>query len=91
MKIKKSSIIVGLASIILFTGLYFQSCAPSKEIQAKSGAQLWGENCIRCHNIPSPTDFSDAQWDLIGSHMRIRANLTMVETEKIIGFLKLSN
>ena len=88
---KKFSIIVGLASIILITGFYFQSCAPSKEIQAKSGAQLWGENCIRCHNIPSPADFSDAQWDLIGSHMRIRANLTMVEAEKIIEFLKLAN
>ena len=88
---KKYSIIVALAVIILSMSFYFQSCAPSKEIQAKSGAQLWGENCIRCHNIPSPSDFSDDQWDLIGTHMRIRANLTMVETEKIIEFLKLSN
>lgn len=63
----------------------------SERIAAKGGAQLWGENCTRCHNIPSPTSFNDAQWELAGSHMRMRANLTAEETEKIIKFLKMAN
>mgnify|MGYP001608175882 CR=1 FL=1 len=80
-------IVAGFAASIII-----QSCASSKEMIAnKSGAQLWGENCIRCHNIPSPVDFSDEQWNTIGLHMQVRANLTKDETEKIIGFLKTAN
>lgn len=82
---------------VLFAGLMlvflstFFGCAASEDITAKGGAILWGENCTRCHNAPAPTDYSDAQWDLIGSHMRIRANLTADETEKIVEFLKSAN
>jgi cytochrome c1 len=53
--------------------------------------QLWGENCIRCHNAPSSGDYSNAQWETIGMHMKLRANLTDVETNKIVEFLKSSN
>ena len=60
-------------------------------IQDKSGAQLWGENCGRCHNAPGPGQFNDAAWDVIGLHMKTRANITSTETDKIIGFLKDSN
>lgn len=68
------------------------SCVSSRQVNAdKSGAQLWGENCIRCHNTPSPDTFSDAQWDVAISHMRIRATLTQEETDKIIDFLKSAN
>jgi mono/diheme cytochrome c family protein len=54
----------------------------------KSGAQLWGENCIRCHNIRSPGNYSPAQWDVVMMHMRVRANLTPEEHKKILAFLK---
>lgn len=84
-------ILIGLISFILILGIEFQGCVVTKKIEAKSGAQLWGENCIRCHNIPSPTDFSDDQWELIGTHMRLRANLTEMEASKIIDFLKIAN
>lgn len=88
---KKLKIIaLTLGAAIMFNA-YLSGCKVSEEIQAKSGAQLWGENCTRCHNVPSPADFSDSQWDLIGSHMRMRANLTARETEKIIEFLKAAN
>ncbi len=40
----------------------------------KSGAQLWAENCIRCHNIRSPGSLSP--------------NLTPEEHKKILEFLK---
>ena len=54
----------------------------------KSGAQLWAENCIRCHNIRSPSNYSPAQWDVVMMHMRVRANLTPEEHKKILAFLK---
>ncbi len=57
----------------------------------KSGAQLWGENCTRCHSTPSPAAYNDTDWETIGMHMRIRANLTKLESEKIFEFLKSAN
>jgi len=54
----------------------------------KSGAQLWAENCIRCHNIRSPSNYSPAQWEVVLMHMRVRANLTPEEHKKILQFLK---
>lgn len=54
----------------------------------KSGAQLWAENCVRCHNIRSPSSYSSAQWEVAMMHMRVRANLTPEEHKKILEFLK---
>ena len=54
----------------------------------KSGAQLWAENCVRCHNIRSPGSLSPAQWEVAMMHMRVRANLTPEEHKKILEFLK---
>jgi hypothetical protein len=55
------------------------------------GAQLWAENCTRCHNVRPPSQYSDQQWDLIVTHMRLRANLTGQESREIIKFLQASN
>jgi len=57
----------------------------------KSGNQLWQENCQRCHNFRSPDTLTDAQWGVVVQHMRIRANLTAEEHDKIVKFLKASN
>jgi hypothetical protein len=57
----------------------------------KSGVQLWSENCMRCHNGRPPEEFSDAQWDVIVHHMRLRANLTGEESREIVKFLQASN
>ncbi len=89
---KKINFIIGSIVIVFVTIIFTKGCASSKEMIAnKSGAQLWGENCIRCHNIPSPVDFNDEQWKTIGLHMQVRANLTKAETEKIVEFLKTAN
>ena len=85
-------------SIILFTLLLIfsvsiigmSSCAVSEKIKDKTGTQLWGENCGRCHNAPGPGEFSAANWDIIGRHMRIRAQITETEEQKIIEYLKSS-
>ena len=83
-------------TMTLFTTLLvmviINSCATTSSLaEAKSGAQLWGENCIRCHNDPSPETFSDADWDVAVLHMRVRANLTENEAVKIAAFLKTAN
>ncbi len=60
-------------------------------VDVKSGAQLWGENCVRCHNAPPPQAYSNEQWNVIGKHMRIRANISQKEMDNIIDFIKSSN
>ena len=52
------------------------------------GADLWARNCGHCHNIRSPSSYSDAQWEVVMMHMRVRANLTADEHRKILAFLK---
>jgi len=83
-------IAVVLVSIAAFT---LQSCS-AEQVAAyknKSGAQLWGENCIRCHNTPSPVSFNDTDWSTIQLHMKVRANLTKEQSNKIFEFLKSAN
>jgi cytochrome c1 len=79
-------ILVSLIGILLF--LSINGCFVSKKVAAKSGVQLWAENCQRCHNMPSPATFSPDQWEIVGMHMQTRAQLTDKEREKIVDFLK---
>ncbi|NVO18334.1 MAG: cytochrome c [Bacteroidetes bacterium] len=67
------------------------ACKTPQAILDKSGAQLWGENCARCHNAPSPATYSDDQWHIIMGHMKIKAGLTDLEVKKIATFLKSAN
>jgi hypothetical protein len=81
-----------ITSIILTLGIFLMTflngCAPTKLVADKSGAQLWGENCNRCHNAPSMDQYSKDQWSVIGAHMRVRANVTNDEIKKIVSFLQ---
>lgn len=81
-----------LVSFLLLAGIiaimFINGCAATQMVTAKTGTQLWGENCIRCHNAPPSSDYSPAQWETIGMHMKLRANLTDDETNKIVAFLK---
>lgn len=81
-----------ISSVILFASLggltLTTGCAVSQKVQNKTGVQLWGENCGRCHNAPGPGEFSAANWEIIGRHMRIRTNITETEEMKIIEYLK---
>src|SRR5438046_10386639 len=61
---------------------------PATAATTPSGAQLWALNCGHCHNIRSPSSYSDAQWDVVMLHMRIRANLTAREHKELLDFLK---
>ena len=64
------------------------SAASTDSYMGLSGEELWSNNCLRCHNIRPPTMYSNAQWDLIVHHMRLRANITGQEQRAIVEFLK---
>lgn len=63
------------------------SAAPAE----KGGAELWAENCMRCHNLRPPTQFSNNEWQIIMHHMRIRADLTGKQQQAILQFIQSAN
>jgi cytochrome c1 len=67
------------------------SGAIAEQASAKSGAQLWSENCSRCHWARPPQSYSDAQWQTVVHHMRLRADLTGQEQRAITTFLQASH
>lgn len=79
---------IAVAGAIVISLIILNGCVESKKIADKGGAQLWAENCQRCHNTPSPATFSHEQWKTIGMHMQTRAQLTGKERDKIIAFLQ---
>ena len=88
---KKIKIITSIILFAIVIVVFVSGCKTQKYIVDKSGAQLWGENCARCHNAPSPATYSDDQWSIIMGHMKIKAGLTDLETKKIETFLKSAN
>ena len=66
------------ALLLGFTGCMHTPVASPAASQAEpavaveeGGAELWAENCSRCHNIRPPKSFSDSQWQTITHHMRL--------------------
>ena len=92
----KRTILLSLAVLILteisvFAGGTGKSAKEGKAIEGIDAAKLWAQTCTRCHNARPATSYSDAQWDVIVHHMRIRANLTGTEAKAIADFLKDAN
>ncbi len=85
---KKLTLLSIMITLAVSMMVIINSCTASQKISMKSGAQLWSENCQRCHNTPSPSSFTPEQWETVGMHMQSRALLTEVEKNKIIEFLK---
>lgn len=85
--VKKIVLISMLASCSMIS-LVMDGCKASQVVSNKTGAQLWAENCQRCHNTPSPNSFSPDQWETVGLHMQSRALITDEERSKIVAFLK---
>ena len=83
---KRNTIIISVAAI-LTAGILIASCISTK-VMDKSGSQLWSENCLRCHNSPPSSAFTNPQWEVINTHMRQRAMLTETEYKKITEFMQ---
>ncbi len=87
----KKILILGILSILIFAIVIIQQGCAIEKITDRGGAQLWSENCIRCHSTPPPNVYSNEQWEVISTHMRVRASLTDDESKKIIEFIKSAN
>ena len=85
---KKYFLLIIMTLVVAATGTLQIGCTASQKLNEKTGVQLWGENCGRCHNAPGRGEFRSDNWDVIGQHMRARANLTGKDTDKILAFLK---
>jgi len=88
---KKYLIIITLALVTTTMVLLSNGCKAPEAITSKSGSELWSENCGRCHNAPGSSVYTADQWDVIGTHMRMRAHITAAETRKIVDFLQSSS
>jgi len=51
------------------------------------GAQVYGENCARCHNARPAEEYSKKEWSVVIPHMRVKAHLTGKEALAVEGFL----
>ncbi len=95
-RLKKISLLFGLIIMILsiMLGDYAHAQGEDKEEMQESelsGADLWSQNCSRCHNIRSPQEFNDAQWEIIVSHMRIIGGIPAAQARAITKFLQETN
>lgn len=88
-----SALLSGLLVMATFTWstvAYSQSGVLS-EGDVNRGAGTWSNNCGRCHEMRSPTEFRDDIWKPIMSHMRVRAGLTGRQQRDVLAFLQASN
>ncbi len=81
---------LGVAAAAIFAAGGCQESAGPTTAKA-GGAQLWADNCMRCHNLRPPTQFSNSEWQMIVHHMRVRANLTGQEERDILAFIQSAN
>lgn len=88
-------VLAGLVSLLAY-GCQESAAPTTKQASVadpnrKGGAQLWSDNCARCHNLQPPTQHSNGEWAVIIHHMRVRADLTGNESREILDFLKSAN
>jgi hypothetical protein len=57
---------------------------------AKGRAQLWAENCQRCHNARPASWYSEREWEVAMHHMFVRGYLTRHEHDSVMEFFRAS-
>lgn len=68
-----------------------QSSSTTAKKPALDGAKVYAWNCGSCHSERWPKERSDAEWDTIMTHMRVRANMTADQAEAVLRYLKENN
>jgi mono/diheme cytochrome c family protein len=63
----------------------------SENISLTRAGEKWSEICGRCHNLRSPSEYSDSQWTVAMDHMRLIVPLTVQEQHEVLEFLKANN
>lgn len=88
-----------VASIVLMAAGSSQAASGSEGAQSPAvdatqfarGAKQWQLVCGSCHNLRSPSELSNAEWEVAMGQMRVRAGLTGAQARDITAFLKASN
>lgn len=52
------------------------------------GASVYANNCNRCHEYRSPTEFNGPQWSIITTHMRVVGGIPADESRAVFEYLK---
>ena len=65
--------------------------ARNMAVSLSTAGQKWSDICGQCHNLRSPSEYSDAQWQVAVHHMRVRVPLTGEDQRMILKFLQESN
>ncbi len=55
------------------------------------GAQVFANNCARCHQARAGSERTDLEWIAIVAHMRARANFTKSQAAAVLAFLQATN
>ena len=67
--------------------VFFARPALAQDPGSLDGAQVFRNNCGRCHQPRTPGDLSASGWRAVSFHMRVRANLTRREFWALEAFL----
>jgi len=76
-------------STLCFICILLSSAVATAAAPSPNGAEVFNNNCARCHNARSIDEFSLAEWAVIMPHMREKAHLTGRETESVLEFITL--
>lgn len=76
---------------VAWSAVAYSAAGVLSEGDVNRGAGSWSNNCARCHDMRSPTEFRDDLWKPIVTHMRVRAGLTGQQQRDILAFLQASN
>lgn len=90
MKREKRFVVAGAAGLCLAAGLFSGTPVGAARRKA-SGDEVFAANCASCHAERFPAERTDAEWDVIIRHMRVRAGLTAEEEAAVLEYLHGSN
>ncbi len=88
--VRRITLFVGVLASLVLSQIAIGADYPEPG-DAGVGAQVWAENCSRCHNARDPRDLRDDQWITTAFHMRVKAGLTGQQTRDVLTFLQRSN
>ena len=72
-------------AILLMSVSTASTASPPADID---GATVYANNCNRCHEYRSPTEFNGPQWSIITTHMRVIGGIPADESRAVFEYLK---
>ena len=67
-----------------------QTAGASAAPAPKGRAQLWSENCQRCHNARPASWYSEREWEVAMHHMLVRGSISRREHDAVMEFFRAS-